>query len=1374
MEALKSVINPGHGKDDDILYGTGENTASNPATSANTGKLEGEGSHLGRKEPGGTDTTYGTDSGLSSRGPNLNTVDNTRDDTRHELSSGQPEPISQNPEIRQHETSRNPLAGSSTTDTNPESRQKGTSSTSTGIADSFPGNHDDTYRDQAADTSGTTSTTERKGGIIGSIKRLVGNKDQSSDKENRPHVVSEEASSASIKSGVVGQPTDEKLSGPPTAGRVSETSKPLPDTPSQSQHGISSLPDRSVGSDRGVSDTHDHAHHHDRDPGMTTGAGVGAGAATLAAKRAYDHREHDQTTSDPSTSGSANVGPTETSRSFPLGSGHKNPDHFREHTRDHTSSDIPSGTTGSSPRSTVIPGPHSTDTANRLDPNIDSSTYTGGSHYSGHHSGTISDHPTSTTDTSHTGQDHHSRDTTIAGAGATGAAELSEGRNHHDEPTSRDESAKTSSTGPHKSSLLNKLDPRVHSDLSKPKEHSTIESTSNPYSASPVDPRVDGGSRSTTGPESTRSSDHHYGRDAALGAGTGATGLGAYEANKHRGEDTSNLPAETGHSTRDLPSSTDNPIRAVEQHSAPSYEDQRASAPVGSSILGASRPTEHQSDRDTVSPTGTDAYSGIDARYMSSVRRGSRMETEDGAFGSIRDSSSPTATHSRHQDTLGRYNDQRASPTTPSPTSGATTSDPSHREHHHGRDVDVGAGAGAAGLGAYEAGKHHHGQQGTQDPTTTDELPTATSNLPISTSGYDQATKHVREPTSISGTQEPGLTYEKPHSTTGYGDQTNKPPKHHHGRDAALGAEVGAAGLDAYEAGKHHHGNQGTQDPTTSSTLPSTTSDQPISTSGYDQAPRHQREPTDISGSHGATSTKFHEQPSATGPSDQTSQLKEHHYGRDAAIAGGAGAAGTGAYQAYHPHRDAPPNDYDYSGQGVRDPTAGAHHPIRDETTSRQTAGETTDESHKGRNAAVAGCAAAAGAGAYAYSQHDQEKMEKERLKQERAHEKELEKEQRAHEKEVAKEEHAAQKAHDKEVAKEQKAHDKEVAKEQHAAQKAHDKEVAKEKKAHDKEVAKEQKAHDKQVAREQKAHDKQVAKEEKAHEKEIAKEQHAAQKAHEKQHEYEEKERQKKLARQEEEREQDDHSPTKKKGGLFGFLHRNKNKENTDPATDDPTSPITADRTDPATGDPTSSTTADRTDSRTTHGAETAAAAGTAGGPAAAAYANYSDQNKHHKLHKDPPEGYYEQKMAEQGGIGPEERVARTDPAVGSTVGGAGEFGHKHEYRGVPTTTDPSAHNTHSPPSTSNPASHHGTGYTADQPLAGPPSHGYETQPGTSTTTTTTTTTGVTTGSKGVLPTESRTGLPIDTSLGDGRGGTDGNETIQGYGHSSQPGTAL
>jgi len=110
-------------------------------------------------------------------------------------------------------------------------------------------------------------------------------------------------------------------------------------------------------------------------------------------------------------------------------------------------------------------------------------------------------------------------------------------------------SGQTTTAGPHSSNLANKLDPRVDSDLSN--QHGT---TNHHYGR---DAAVGAGAvglgehehRKHEGHTGTH--DHHYGRDAAVGAG--AIGLGEHEHHKHEGRTTHGT---TGHTTTAGPHSS--------------------------------------------------------------------------------------------------------------------------------------------------------------------------------------------------------------------------------------------------------------------------------------------------------------------------------------------------------------------------------------------------------------------------------------------------------------------------------------------------------------------------------------------------------------------------------------------------------------------------------------------------------------------------------------------------------------------------------------------------------------------------------------------------------------------------------------------------
>ena len=293
-------------------------------------------------------------------------------------------------------------------------------------------------------------------------------------------------------------------------------------------------------------------------------------------------------------------------------------------------------------------GPHATDTANRLDPHVaDDGTVTGGHHHS-----------------------HAGRDAALAGgvgAGAYGASrdtpETTAGTSvGSDLGPSQTDTTGTSSTGktagPHKSDLLNKLDPRVDSDLSK--QQSSAGATG-------------------TGLDSS-SNDHHYGRDAGL---AGAGGAAAYETEKHHRDNepmntTSGMGSSDPYSSSGLDPRVDN-----------------TGSGYGGTTDTTGRGKDHHLGRDAALGAGAGglAYEAERAHgkptqssTIPSDTTGAAYDNTTGPTGSGYDQAGTALAGSGHQPATG-YADDRQPQTT---------------SHHLGRDAALGAGAGGA---AYEADK---------------------------------------------------------------------------------------------------------------------------------------------------------------------------------------------------------------------------------------------------------------------------------------------------------------------------------------------------------------------------------------------------------------------------------------------------------------------------------------------------------------------------------------------------------------------------------------------------------------------------------------------------------------------------------------------
>ena len=298
-----------------------------------------------------------------------------------------------------------------------------------------------------------------------------------------------------------------------------------------------------------------------------------------------------------------------------------------------------------------------------------------------------------------------------------------------------------------------------------------------------------------------------------------------------------------------------------------------------------------------------------------------------------------------------------------------TRSEPTQQEqHHYGRDAAIGAGVGAAGVGGYEATKHHDASS--ERPTTTvgprSQAPTSSSQrLPPSAISEPRSTALESQPQQQQQSTSTGY-YTGPQGTAVGND---KPSDHHYGRDAALGAGAGAAGVGGYEGLKHDSRAQ----PETGATA----AQQPAQQGTHATAQPSSTQ-TSVPGQAISTDTRQPASAAHEGKSD------EHHYGRDAAIGAGAVGAGAAAYEA-------------------------KKHEDEKKALEQQ---QQAEKEHQKQLAAEEKAHA-----------KEQKKAEKEHEKAVKQHEKEVKKEEKQHEKEIKKEE----KQHEKELKKQEKQHEKEV-----------------------------------------------------------------------------------------------------------------------------------------------------------------------------------------------------------------------------------------------------------------------------------------------------------------------------------------------------------
>jgi hypothetical protein len=259
-------------------------------------------------------------------------------------------------------------------------------------------------------------------------------------------------------------------------------------------------------------------------------------------------------------------------------------------------------------------------------------------------------------------------------------------------------------------------------------------------------------------------------------------------------------------------------------------------------------------------------------------------------------------------------------------------------EHHYGRD----AALGGAGVGAYEADRHHHNRE-TNGFGHNGGL------------GHDDRTNgnhHYGRDAALGGAGIGAVAAERHHHNKEHnGLNSTRSNEHHLGRDAA----VGTAGVGALGAERHHHNNEHNGLGNTRSNEHHLGRDAAIGTAGVGAlaAERHhhnnkENHSRDLSG-HGLRHAPANDAAARAGEGvhgygsntrdargnnydsvlanqDRQSLTPDnsHHYGRDAALAGGAAGAGGLAAHEYERSRASPAG-----GAGVAAP-APREHKLRD------------------------------------------------------------------------------------------------------------------------------------------------------------------------------------------------------------------------------------------------------------------------------------------------------------------------------------------------------------------------------------------------------------------------------------------------------------
>lgn len=408
-------------------------------------------------------------------------------------------------------------------------------------------------------------------------------------------------------------------------------------------------------------------------------------------------------------------------------------------------------------------GPHSLDTANRLDPHV---------------AGTTSGLEHATIDSTPLTGDHQAGTGGPASGSAPGAAGVGSYESSRGTPTTSTTLQDTTNTGPHNSALLNKADPRVDSDLSRQQNTSTTSGTSGL-----------GGSSTT---EPTTSREHHHGRDAALvGAGAGVGGAAAYGAGQHSTQNVPEGTSSSGYSNPYPPSSTGTGLGSEPQPSTTGY----------SSLSGPTSSTSAPSATIDQTSASAERTGGTDPLTTSKDHHHGRDAGLAGAGAGAGLGSAYEANKHLGRSHADTTTERSIEHSTQQPIASSGTADPSStsRDHHYGRDVGLaGAGAGAA----YEANKHlgsSHGDPATRGPSDSSaaQQPLAGSSRPdygrdtdlasAGTTGHHESRHQPTTASALSG--QPASRYDEP-SRTG---------ESHTGRNAALGAGAGAAALAGEE-----------------------------------------------------------------------------------------------------------------------------------------------------------------------------------------------------------------------------------------------------------------------------------------------------------------------------------------------------------------------------------------------------------------------------------------------------------------------------------------------------------------------------------------------------------------------------------------------
>jgi hypothetical protein len=485
------------------------------------------------------------------------------------------------------------------------------------------------------------------------------------------------------------------------------------------------------------------------------------------------------------------------------------------------------------------------------------------------------------------------------------------------------ESPKTTA-GPHSSDLLNKLDPRIDSDRDGSKtvgaapssQHESRDIANAPLTSGTSTGVPSGqhelrhtGSLEQPTSKSTDADDHHHlGRDAALagGVGAGAAGLGYAASQSHDTSDVGrdNLPQGSSHldhgsspySNKGLdPRVLGSKTNTGEQRFDPHARTDHSAHPAGASSSGTGSenlvgPVHKSSLLNKLDPRVKEKDTTTGTSSVPSSGKHDDPQHHYGRDAALVGAGAGTAAGVHHE--LQRDN---------TPSTGATALPPQDslsQQHSTQHSVSQRPASSSAPLSSSTSDAHHHnsqkdgpGYEPYQGPLTTSGTPfygAAGAPAPI----VDEKASHSHQSTSSSAQNEPGH-------------------QHHYGRDAGLaGAGAAAAGGLAYESQRdhhdadrqvtHHQAGPTAEDPASKTVGKHSSNLMNVLDPTVLPDPSKQKDHT-TTGPH-KSDTLNRMDPKV----DEKAGQKDHHYGRDAAIVGGVGAAGYGAHEAadaYGQHR---------------------------------------------------------------------------------------------------------------------------------------------------------------------------------------------------------------------------------------------------------------------------------------------------------------------------------------------------------------------------------------------------------------------------------------------------------------------------------------